>query len=127
MTKIYNTIDTWACRHEISDKSMTYHTLFLRKAEDVRAKAPQLGRLNAMLKATTPDIGKPVKELIAGLKLRATITKTLMKSFGDDNKSQEEKDAIKKFCDIVDDGTLPKFPPADDDPVFPFLGGVPER
>ncbi|KAK6497645.1 hypothetical protein TWF481_012050 [Arthrobotrys musiformis] len=38
MQGIYSIINTWICRHEMTDKSMTYFTLFKREEKDIRAK-----------------------------------------------------------------------------------------
>ncbi|KAK6363254.1 hypothetical protein TWF730_000697 [Orbilia blumenaviensis] len=113
MTKIYDIIDGWVCRHKMTDKSMTYFTLFKRKAEDIRARddperTPILHfledypkRLDAGLRGLTGAIGEPATKLIQGLIERAAASKDIMKTMGIDEKerTQEQNDHIKAHCE----------------------------
>ncbi|KAK6521522.1 hypothetical protein TWF506_001732 [Arthrobotrys conoides] len=117
MLDAYDTINGWICKHEMTDRSLTYFTLFLRTPENSRYKdlsernsgingpvtlhflEDYPVRLETTLKRFTKDIGEDAEELIQKLLVRAQITKGVMRTFGKKNKSKKEKNNLKKYCE----------------------------
>ncbi|KAF3229321.1 hypothetical protein TWF106_004239 [Orbilia oligospora] len=120
ITDIYDTIDGWVCRHEMTDKSLTYHTLFLRKAADAHftdvsaTKSLWWGKnvpatlhfleaypivLTFVLSSVTKDIGEDAETLIRKLYGRSQITKGVMKTFGKKDLSKRDKKYLQKYCE----------------------------
>ncbi|KAK6521523.1 hypothetical protein TWF506_001733 [Arthrobotrys conoides] len=111
-------ISDWKYLRRLAPKSKDIDEDWEKYREGSKCRRRDM-RLNATLKAVTPNTGKVVEELIAKLTIRATITKTLMKYFGDDKKTQADKDTVKQYCDVLD-GTLPKFEPISDEVDLQF-------
>ncbi|KAF3079067.1 hypothetical protein TWF102_003153 [Orbilia oligospora] len=120
VTDMYDTIDGWVCKHKMTDKSLTYHTLFLRKAADARftdasaSKSLWWGKnipatlhflegypivLIFVLSSVTKDIGEDARTLIKTLYARSQVTKGVMKAFGKKDISKRDKNFVRKHCE----------------------------
>ncbi|EGX50719.1 hypothetical protein AOL_s00075g145 [Orbilia oligospora ATCC 24927] len=140
MATMYNVIDAWVCKHSMTDKSMTYFTLFSRKIEDSGLEVHRNDKdlravhflddypkasivqshsvstwykkaLDSALKKYTKDVGETATKLMSDLKSRAEFTKNLMETLGKAEKTQEETEKISSYCDTLK-GVVP-----DDEPL----------
>ncbi|KAF3212791.1 hypothetical protein TWF679_005677 [Orbilia oligospora] len=112
---IYNVVDAWVCKHKMTDKSMTYFTLFKRaetaenpgSLKTLHFLNDYPGVLESVLKNYTEDIGETATKLITNLKARAAYTKNLMKTLGKAEQTKEEIDKITQYCDTLK-GVVPR-------------------
>ncbi|KAF3274529.1 hypothetical protein TWF970_007792 [Orbilia oligospora] len=104
----------------MTDKSLTYHTLFLRKAADAHftdvsaSKSLWWGKnvpatlhfleaypmvLTSILSGVTKDIGEDAKALVIKLYARSQATKGIMKAFGKKDLRKKDKKNLQKYCE----------------------------
>ncbi|EGX43813.1 hypothetical protein AOL_s00215g549 [Orbilia oligospora ATCC 24927] len=108
----------------MTDKSLTYHTLFLRKAADARFTDVSASRslwwgknvpatlhfleaypivLTSVLSGVTKNIGEDAKTLVKKLHARSQATKGVMKAFGKKDLPKRDKKNLQKYCEQFKD------------------------